>query len=524
MFKFLKNKNLNPPDIGEEDSSEIVEEKEDSPFNFSKDDENLDTEKKKKGKFSIKTGKKDEIDRLDVIENKKSNFKSNSSDKSIQYNPELSDVLTQKNSLEIEKISAKLEIINSLINAFDERFSLINQQLGEVRAATVSNEKNLSLFDLDAKKVIEVVKELDPSKLSESYQKVNLKVETLSEKLESYSQFLNSLTEDIKEIKRKANLFEGTDALLKLNEDVKKDLIEIQKVNNHVRMNADKSEQIFIELSKKSKEDETIKERILNLESSFANISKNFKKINLIQSQSLNIKDFNDFKVTTKVQLESIKNDLLELDKLKDENSKLFVSLEKIINMEKKNEESITLISKERYDNWEKKIKENENKINSILTLLEKMAIEINKLKSGFWTNLGKEKKISENLLNKPQINSLNPLFSESERQIEILVQEGEKFLLNNELMKAVEVYQKILGLYSPIKDTALNLYDPSNPIKDTALGLYHTILNFYDNLIRFLAKNSFTNETNQTKSLNEPLSETESQIPLKKFKKLSDY
>ena len=108
-----------------------------------------------------------------------------------------------RSNLELEKINARLELINSMIKSFNERFSLINQQIGEIRTMSVTNEKNLSLSNLDAKKVIELVKEVDPEKLRLDYRRVDFKVSTLAEKLESNKQFVDAVMEELKDLKRK---------------------------------------------------------------------------------------------------------------------------------------------------------------------------------------------------------------------------------------------------------------------------------------------------------------------------------
>jgi hypothetical protein len=274
MLKFLKKKDENsPPDVGQEENVDYKEDTDNSSDNsdnsFYEDVSERTVSRKKRA-------------------NKPSRFIPESMPRSINQSVQQS-FAEDKNNLELEKINARLEVINSMVKSFNERFSLMNQQIGEIRTMSVTNEKNLSLSNLDAKKVIELVKEVNPEKLRLDYRRADFKVSTLAEKLESNKQFIDSIMEELKDLKRRANLFEGTDALLKLNEDVKKDLIEIQKTNSRVRMNADKSEQIFIELNKGFQENEKINQIIMNLDTSYSGIKKEIEKINLDYKQILNV-------------------------------------------------------------------------------------------------------------------------------------------------------------------------------------------------------------------------------------------
>jgi hypothetical protein len=364
------------------------------------------------------------------------------------------------------------------------------------------------------------------------------------------------MVEEIKAIKRKANLFEGADALFRLSSDVKKDLIEIQKINNKVRMNADKSEQIFIELNKRAKQEDNIKETMINLENSFAELSKKVQEISLSKDQIVDVLDFNNFKDKINLKLEGIQKILSELSDSKNKTDKLANSIEKIVSMEKKNEEDITFVTKVRYDSIEKQIKDIQKRMDSTLEILEQMAIEISRIKKNKkidkipfsessiplnnkveQSNQGKAlvsedeiKLLLEEMDNKleKQEKSFNPLeqkevsinsqkgypapeknkklgnefFPSKEldrpfafeggvkdnnipaqiekspfkikSQIEILIQEGEKSLLENKIIQSIDTYQKILNLYDSIKDNDLNLY--------------YKIMGFYNNLLRVLS------------------------------------
>jgi hypothetical protein len=296
----------------------------------------------------------------------------------VQAQPSFSD---ERSSLELEKINARLEVINSMVKSFNERFSLVNQQIGEIRTMAVANEKSQSVSNLDAKKVIELVKEVTPEKLRLDYRRADLRLNTLSEKLESNKQFMDSIMEELKDLKRRANLFEGTDALLKLSEDVKKDLIEIQKTNSRVKMNADKSEQIFIELNKGFQENEKISQMVMNLDASYSGLRKEIEKINLDYQQILNVNDFNNFKKIIEGKFAVLENALSDIENIKTEVEKSSKITERILFMEKRNEEDIANLGLATGNGDVKKMGDYEKELFSFLELMDKMAFEINRIK-----------------------------------------------------------------------------------------------------------------------------------------------
>jgi hypothetical protein len=353
MFKFLKKKNEDsPPDVGKEDViTEVPVEPDDSSGGS-----NYEEEISKKSKeSSVPSG-------------------GNYSNESTRF--------------ELEKINARIEADNALIKSFNERFMNISQQIGEIRTMALANEKSISRSGLEAQKVVDIVKEVKPDQLRIDYQKIDMKVASLSEKLESNKQFFDSILEEVKDLKRKAGLFEGTDALLKLNDDVKKDLLEIQKTASRVKMNADKSEQIFIELRKGFADNQKTNEIIDNLNNMYSGVQKEVEKLRLDHSQVIKDKDFNDFKRNIDSHLQRIESTFGGVQKIGENNDKMERFIEEVLALEKRNEEDIADIGATLGKENIKRVGAYEDKLISILNMMDKMAFEINNIK----TSLGLRK------------------------------------------------------------------------------------------------------------------------------------
>jgi hypothetical protein len=345
MFKLFKKKDDSPPDVGKEELPDSVTE-------VSADD-------------------------VPVDETPSEDIKPNISNKN-STNAGGTSVI---DSLELQKIQARLESFNEIMKGFNERFSVLNQQIGEVRAMSIANEKNISRSEMESQKAVDIVKEVEPDKLRLDYQRIDMKTGSISEKIEANKQFMDSIMEEVKEIKRKAGIFEGTDAILKLSADVKKDLVELQKMAGRERMNTDKSEEIFIQLKNGFSESEKLKQMINNLDNLYVGMRKEVDKVTMERNDSLKKKDFSDFKNTMENKFKTVENAFSQTQKVNSDNEKIAEALEKLTIGFKRNEEDIANIGLTLGNDKVKRISDFENKLYSILEVLDKMAYEISRIK-----------------------------------------------------------------------------------------------------------------------------------------------
>ncbi len=409
-------------------------------------------------------------------------------------------------NFELEKLNAKLEMNNALIKGFNERLSLINQQIGEIRTMSLQNEKNISKSTIDAQKAVEIVKEVAPEKLRIDYQKIEIKVTTLSEKLESYNQYIASIIEELKELKRKAGVFEGSEAILRLNEDVKKDLIEAQKMSARVKMNADKCEQIFIELKKGFIENERNSEIVSNLNNSYSDLRKEIERLNIEHKQIISAGEFADFMKKINSKITAIQNSFIEVEKIKQENEIIKQMINNTLLMQKANEDSIKEIKVNAGNDNFRKIQDYEKKFVSMLSILDKMAFEIKKLKEKTEVNSTKTTENSEpektsnskideikrtmeledseykgenNMIIQPKkTGNTKKQIIDTESKINELLLNGGYFLVKGDFENAKKIYKEISESY--------------NPANDRNKSLYYKIMRFYDN-IQSLSNNSIT-------------------------------
>ena len=295
-------------------------------------------------------------------------------------------------SFEIEKLSAKLGSLDGLVRGYGERISVLNQQIGELRSMNLTNEKSISKIAMDSSKAVDIVKEVKPEILRMDYQRALAKAEELAERIETNKQFMDTILNELKDLRRKVGTFVGTDALLRLSEDVKKDLVETQRLLAKTRLHADKSEQIFIELKNSFMESRKVSEMVNNLDTNYSGVQKDVEKLKLDFSKVVNSNDFNDFQKSVNNKFSIVENAMLELTKISEENERLGRMIETILSLEEKNKNDIADMAMAIGDDHIKRVSDYNDRLISIVEIVDSLAGQMLEVKKA--VGMESEKKI----------------------------------------------------------------------------------------------------------------------------------
>jgi len=152
---------------------------------------------------------------------------------------------------EVEKMKASVEGFAEVRKSFTERFTRTSEQIGELRSMILERDKSIQEIELKAIKAADLVESVHPEKIMTEVQKQDAKSEALKANLEGNEAIMDRIMEELKEVKRKVEFFRGVEEIVKLSEEVKKELIEIKKVESRVSINTDKVETIYSEMRKK---------------------------------------------------------------------------------------------------------------------------------------------------------------------------------------------------------------------------------------------------------------------------------
>ena len=195
--------------------------------------------------------------------------------------PESSDVSVGMLTADFEKLKAQFSTFYELQKTSTERFSMINQQIGELRSMLIDRDKAAQHLEAKATQAIDIVKTVQPDKLMIEMRKTDGKIEALRANLESTENTINNVVNEIKEVKNKMNVFRGMEQVISLNEEAKKELMDIKKVQAIVERHADKVETVFTEMQKKSSEFVKVGDTVKDLDKSFKQISSEFDSIKI---------------------------------------------------------------------------------------------------------------------------------------------------------------------------------------------------------------------------------------------------
>lgn len=159
-----------------------------------------------------------------------------------------------KFSTELDKLKVSVESFGEVRKGLTERLTGLNEQIGELRAMILDRDRTIQEIELKAIKASDLVESVQPDKLMIQVQKEDAKFEALKANLEGNEAIMDRIMEELKEMRKKLEFFRGVDEIIKLEEEVKKELIEIKKVEASTHVNADKVDTIYAELRKKFKE------------------------------------------------------------------------------------------------------------------------------------------------------------------------------------------------------------------------------------------------------------------------------
>jgi len=178
----------------------------------------------------------------------------------------------EKTEQELVKLATDLDMVKASVDSFGEvrkglteRITGLSEQIGELRAMILDRDRTIQEIELKAVKAADLVESVQPEKLMIEVQKENAKFEALKANLEGNESIMNRIMEELKEMRRKLDFFRGIEEIVKLGEEVKKELIEIKKVEANISIDTDKVETIYSELRKKFQEIDIFSDSIQEL-------------------------------------------------------------------------------------------------------------------------------------------------------------------------------------------------------------------------------------------------------------------
>ncbi|MBW2970612.1 hypothetical protein KY320_00465 [Candidatus Woesearchaeota archaeon] len=171
---------------------------------------------------------------------------------------------------ELTRLKAQVDSLGELRKVFGERFSTIHETLGELRGMIIETNKDLQNIRVKTTKSVDLVEAVQPDKLMTELRKQDVKIEVLKANIESNEARMETILNELRELRNKLNAFRGIEEIVKLSQEVKDELIDIRKVKSVAERHSDKIESMFIDFQNRIKEltglEDDVKANKANLE------------------------------------------------------------------------------------------------------------------------------------------------------------------------------------------------------------------------------------------------------------------
>jgi len=200
----------------------------------------------------------------------------------------------QKIDIELTKIEGRIQGLDEVRKSSSERFSRVAEQIGELRGMIVDTNKAMSKVEVSATKAVDLVESVHPEKLMIDVRKQDGKIEALRASIESNEAIMKDIMLEMKKMRGKMNLYKGVEQVMEMNDEIKKELSTIKRVEATIESHADKVETIFIEVNKKFGDFDKFNSIAKDLDKSFKKMSSDFEKLRTKTETKQDRKEFID--------------------------------------------------------------------------------------------------------------------------------------------------------------------------------------------------------------------------------------
>jgi len=181
-----------------------------------------------------------------------------SSIKSSGESPKIYENISKKNNLqissqtsaEIEKLKAQVEMLKDLRNADSDKMNNISEQIGSMRSLFFEKEKRLKRIETKSEKASDLVKTMNPKKVIMGFSRYEVRLNKLESKNELFRGMIDEIFSQMKDIRTTIKRFKDSEALIKLNKEVKNEITKIQKISNLAQSNLKKMQELYLDFER----------------------------------------------------------------------------------------------------------------------------------------------------------------------------------------------------------------------------------------------------------------------------------
>jgi len=182
-----------------------------------------------------------------------------------------------KIAAELEKMAGQMDSMREMQKAGNERFGRIGEQIGELRSMILDRDKSGKLIEAKALQAIDLVESVQPDKLMIEMRRADGKLEGLRATIEGHESIIKNVMAETKDLRTQLSLFKGLDEVVKLSQDIKKDMLAMQKINIDVERHADMVSSIFGESQRRFSDMDKFVDATKELDKGFKSVLSEFE-------------------------------------------------------------------------------------------------------------------------------------------------------------------------------------------------------------------------------------------------------
>ncbi len=221
---------------------------------------------------------------------------------------------------QVDTMSAQIQAIKEQRAIYDEKFSRVNESVGELRALMLDAEKDSQEIKINAEKAVSLIDAVQPDKLLGEVRKTDAKLDEVKARNEKLETLLAQATDDVKELKSKLVVF-GTseETLLKLQDEVRRELQEIKKSESVIQRHSEKVEAIFAEVEKDFANYKRLSEQVQAGSDALRELVRDFDSLRVRTEGFATKKEFNELKNSTDEKVIEADRQLKEIGTAKEQ-------------------------------------------------------------------------------------------------------------------------------------------------------------------------------------------------------------
>ena len=196
---------------------------------------------------------------------------------------------------DIDRLKAHSEAEKEIRSSVQERFSHVNETMGQLREMLIESEKKYQTLEEKSTKSIDLMNELEPEKINSMIQAQDFKVQKQDAKSLANASMIKNLIDELKSLKSSFSRFKGVEKIIETADDIKREVSTFNKIKSNTERQAEKVGNIFVEVERNFNDFKKYQQKQKDLEKDFREVLKDFDVIKIDNEKNMKLLNMKDF-------------------------------------------------------------------------------------------------------------------------------------------------------------------------------------------------------------------------------------